>query len=215
MKQTIKNLDNLGLSLINSKSVDGIELNDIDFIELIDSGILDAIPYLGPVITTLRGTMNLRDKIFTKKFVRFLQDYNNQNIDIDKLDSFQERIQTDKQYRIKVTETLIEYIDTFKSSRKIEIYSNLFSSYISGVFSWEYFLQLSESLERVDVQYLEEIPKIDTFEGKEVTEYDEEETMAESNLESSGLAIRMSTWSSDIYPTKIGKDIYKYGLKKI
>ncbi len=38
--------------------------------------------------------------------------------------------------------------------------------------------------------------------------------MKESDLISAGLAIKMSVWSSDIYPTELGRDLYKYGIQK-
>ncbi|MCC9166539.1 hypothetical protein [Pontibacter harenae] len=209
----MENIDNFGLSLTNRNQLKRIGLGNMDFIEIFDSGIFDSVPYLGEIITTYKGFMNLRDKIFTKKFIKFLQAFESQDIDETKREEFRNKIQDDKKYRIKVTETLIEYIDDFKNENKIIIYSNLFSAYINGSFNWEYFLQLSDCLEKVDIPNLSVIPKIDTTEGKEVQQYNEEETTAESNLESSGLAIRMSVWSSDIYPTRFGKDLYKYGLK--
>ncbi|WFB66717.1 hypothetical protein [Chryseobacterium sp. WX] len=210
----MKNIDNFGLSLTNKDSTKRIKLNEIDIEEIVDSGILDAIPYLGDAISSYKGVMNLRDKIFTKKFIRFLQSFENQTISEKEYNDFVNRITNDKKYRIKVTETLIEYIDNFKSNDKIEVYSNLLTAYIENKFSWEHFIKLSECLEKVDLNYLTIIPKIDTTEDKEVQEYNEDETTGESNLESSGLAIRMSVWSSDIYPTKYGKDLFQYGLKK-
>ncbi|HAY3506277.1 hypothetical protein [Elizabethkingia anophelis] len=210
----MKNIDNFGLSLTNKDSTKKINLNEIDIVEIVDSGILDSIPYLSEIISTYKGVMNLRDKIFTKKFIRFLQSFENQTISEKEYNDFTNRIVNDKNYRIKITETLIEYIDNFKNTSKIEVYSNLLTAYIENKFSWEYFIKLSDCLEKVDMHYLNIIPQIDTTENKEIQQYDEDETTGESNLESSGLAIRMSVWSSDIYPTKYGRDIYKYGLRK-
>ncbi len=58
------------------------------------------------------------------------------------------------------------------------------------------------------------IPQIDTTEGKEIKNYNEAEQRGESDLVSAGLAIKMSVWSSDIYPTSLGKDIYKFRFKE-
>ncbi|MCL2291187.1 MAG: hypothetical protein FWC34_10905 [Bacteroidetes bacterium] len=209
----MKNIDNFALSLTNRKSTEQIKLNEVDFVEIIDSGILEGIPHIGKIISTYKGFINLRDKIFIKKFIRFLQDFENQNIDEQKLDDFKNKIQNDKNYRIKITETLIEYIDDLKNTQKIGIYCNLFASYVNGDFDWEHFLQLTDCLERVDLKNLVIIPRIDTKKGKEVQNYDEDRVTAEGNLQSSGLVIKMSVWSADIYPTQFGRDIYKYGLK--
>lgn len=188
-------------------------MNEIDIVEIVDSGILDSIPYLSEIISTYKGVMNLRDKIFTKIY-SFFTIFRKSNYKWKEYNDFTNRIVNDKNYRIKITETLIEYIDNFKNTSKIEVYSNLLTAYIENKFSWEYFIKLSDCLEKVDMHYLNIIPQIDTTENKEIQQYDEDETTGESNLESSGLAIRMSVWSSDIYPTKYGRDIYKYGLRK-
>ena len=127
--------------------------------------------------------------------------------------SFRVKIETDKEYRTKVVETLVEYIDEIRNSNKIEIYSNLFAAYVNGNYSWEYFLDLSECLMKVNLNSLSMIPKIDTIEGKGCQVYDEDETSIESNLISSGLALEVSVWSADIYPTQYGRDLLKYGVK--
>jgi len=104
----MKNIDNFGLSLTNKDSTKKIKLNEIDIEEIVDSGILDAVPYLGDAISSYKGFMNLRDKIFTKKFIRFLQSFENQTISENEYNDFVNRITNDKNYRIKITETLIE-----------------------------------------------------------------------------------------------------------
>ncbi|ADQ80326.1 hypothetical protein Palpr_2190 [Paludibacter propionicigenes WB4] len=209
----MKNLENYGLALTNGKIPNTVNFDELDIFEIIESGIFDGVPGLGEIISTYKGFMDLRDKIFMKKFLRFLQTYNAHTIDEEKLVKFRNKIKSDKKYRTKITETLIEYIDDYKSAQKVEIYSNLFTAYINDFYDWEYFLTLSDCLRKVNLKNLNVIPKIDTTEGKEVTEYDESEVSAESDLVSAGLAIQMSVWSSDTYPTCFGKDLLKYGLK--
>ena len=209
----MKNLDNYGLALTNGKIPNTVNFDELDIFEIFESGIFDAVPGLGEIISTYKGFMDLRDKIFMKKFLRFLQSYNAQTIDEEKLIKFREKIKSNKNYRTKVTEALIEYIDDYKSAQKIEIYSNLFSAYINDCYDWEYFLNLSDCLMKVNLKNLNLIPEIDTTEGKGVKQYNESKVSAESDLISSGLAIKMSVWSSDTYPTCFGKDLLKYGVK--
>lgn len=207
------NIENYGLILANRKFPKSLNLDKKDIFEIFNSDILDSIPYLGDIVSTYKGVISLRDRIFTKKFMRFLQSYTNDDICEEKLTCFRARIETDKNYRTKVVETLIEYIDEIKNSNKIEILSNLFSAYINGNYNWDYFLDLSNCLIKVNLNSLSMISKIDTTEGKSVKNYDEKKVSTESNLISSGLAIKMSVWASDTYPTQLGKDILKYGIK--
>ena len=207
------NIENYGLILANRKFPKSLNLDKKDIFEIFNSDILDSIPYLGDIVSTYKGVISLRDRIFTKKFMRFLQSYTNDDICEEKLTCFRTRIETDKYYRTKVVETLIEYIDEIKNSNKIGILSNLFSAYINGNYNWDYFLDLSDCLMKVNLNSLSMISKIDTTEGKSVKNYDEKKVSTESNLISSGLAIKMSVWASDTYPTQLGKDILKYGIK--
>ncbi len=207
------NIENYALVLTSREFPQNLNLDKKDIFEIFDSGVLDSIPYLGDIVSTYKGIISLRDRIFTKKFLRFLQAYNNNTVSEDKLTSFREKIETDKEYRTKVVETLVEFIDEIRNSNKIEIYSNLFAAYMNGNYNWEYFLDLSECLMKVNLNNLSMITKIDTTEGKEVQKYDEKKISSESDLISSGLAIKMSIWSSDTYPTQFGKDLIKYGIK--
>nr|DAT59411.1 MAG TPA: hypothetical protein [Caudoviricetes sp.] len=111
-------------------------------------------------------------------------------------------------------EGLIEYIDDFKRIEKIEIFARLFVAYINDSYNWEYFLDLSDCLMKANLNCITNIPKIDTFEGKEVKEYNEKESSIDAQMISSGLAMELSVWSSDLYPTTLGKDLYKYGIKE-
>lgn len=211
----MENIDDFGFSLTSRNSINKISLIKKDFIEIIKSGVFDAVPYVGNIISTYRGVMNIRDKIFIKKFLFFLQSYESKTIDENKFEEFKSKIINDKDYRIKVTESLINYVDDFKDYKKIEIFSNLFIGYIYGNYNWEYFLRLTDALEKVDISNLNLIPKIDTTQGKEITKYDENKITVEANLSSAGIVSRLSVWSSDLYPTKIGKDLYKYGIEKL
>lgn len=207
------NIENYAFVLTSRKFPKNLNLDKKDIFEIFDSEILANIPYLGDIVSTYKGIISLRDRIFTKKFLRFLQAYNNDTVNEYKLTSFRAKIETDKEYRTKVVETLVEFIDEIRNSNKIEIYSNLFAAYVNGNYNWEYFLDLSECLMKVNLNSLSIITKIDTIEGKEVRKYDEKKVSSESDLISSGLAIKMSVWSSDTYPTQFGKDLIKYGIK--
>lgn len=209
----MNNIENYALALTSREFPQNLNLDSKNIFEIFDSGVLDSIPYLGDIVSTYKGIISLRDRIFTKKFLRFLQAYNNDTVSEDKLISFRAKIETDKEYRTKVVEILIEFIDEIRNSNKIEIFSNLFAAYVNGNYNWEYFLDLSECLMKVNLNNLSMISKIDTIEGKEVQKYDEKTVSSESDLISSGLAIKMSVWSSDTYPTQFGKDLIKYGIK--
>lgn len=209
----MNNLSNFSTALISGTIPAKLNIKDIDIFEIMESGIFDNIPGIGEIISVGKSIMNIRDKFTFKKFIIFLQSYNKINIDEDKLNTFRNRFQNDKSYRIKITEYLISYLDDFKRIEKSEIYANLFAEYINEAYSWEHFLNLSDLLSRINIDSLIKMPMIDTQEGKDVKTFNEKESSIEADMISSGLAMRLSVWSSSIYPTSLGKDLYKYGIK--
>lgn len=209
----MNNLSNFSTALISGTIPAKVNIKDIDIFEIIESGIFDNIPGIGEIISVGKSIMNIRDKFTLKKFIIFLQSYNKIHIDENKLNIFRSRFQNDKSYRIKITEYLISYLDDFKRIEKSEIYANLFAEYINETYSWEHFLNLSDLLSKINIDSLIRMPIIDTKEGKEVQTFNEKESSIEADMISSGLAMRLSIWSSSIYPTSLGKDLYKYGIK--
>lgn len=209
----MNNLSNFSTALISGTIPAKVNIKDIDIFEIIESGIFDNIPGIGEIISVGKSIMNIRDKFTLKKFIIFLQSYNKIHIDENKLNIFRSRFQNDKSYRIKITEYLISYLDDFKRIEKSEIYANLFAEYINETYSWEHFLNLSDLLSKINIDSLIRMHIIDTKEGKEVQTFNEKESSIEADMISSGLAMRLSIWSSSIYPTSLGKDLYKYGIK--
>ncbi|MGE0772483.1 MAG: hypothetical protein AB7K37_12275 [Cyclobacteriaceae bacterium] len=189
-----------------------VDLEEADIFELFDSDILDSIPGLKEIRAFYKAYASIRDRLFMKKFLLFLQELRTGTISEEKRADFKAKFDSDKKYRTRIMEHIISYIDEYKSNERVKILSRLFRAYIEGHYDWEYFLAMAGCLERVNLDFVNEIPRLDTTEGKEVTQYDERQILAESNLISSGLAIKMSVWSSDTYPTQLGKDIYKFGL---
>ena len=70
------NIENYALVLTSREFPQNLNLDKKDIFEIFDSGVLDSIPYLGDIVSTYKGIISLRDRIFTKKFLRFLQAYN-------------------------------------------------------------------------------------------------------------------------------------------
>ena len=204
---------NYSKALTDGIILSSINVYGLDIYEIVDSGIFDNIPGIGVIISTGRSIMSIRDRLFIKKFVKFLQEFNTMSISESEREKFRKKFQEDELYRIEITECLISYIDDFKRLEKAEILARLFAEYIKGTFPWEHFLDLSDLLSKINISNLMQIPQIDTKEGKEVQNFDEQQSSVEADLISSGLAMRLSIWSSCVYPTSLGKDLYTFGVK--
>lgn len=200
-------------ALIDGRIPSNVNVCGLDIYEIIDSGIFDNIPGLGVIISTGRSLMSIRDRLFIKKFVKFLQEFNSIPIDDSKRSKFREKFQEDESYRIEITECLISYIDDFKRLEKTEILARLFAEYLKGTFSWDHFLNLVDLLSKINISNLMRVPQIDTKEGKEVKSFDEQQSSVEADMISSGLAMRLSIWSSCVYPTSLGKELYAFGIR--
>lgn len=211
--ESSEDLKNLAIAIRDGVIPNHVNIEEIDIFQLLDSDILKAVPGINKIVLAYKGFLNIRDKIFTKKFLIFLKEFRDKTINPDKFQKFQRKFDSDDNFRRKIIENLIVYIDDYKTYEKIKILARLFGAYIEHHFDWDHFLNLANCLDKVNLSNLIIIPKIDTTEGKEIIDFNEADLQGESDLISAGLAIQMSVWSSDIYPTNLGKDIYKFGYK--
>jgi len=198
----------------------GIDYAELAFDEILNDGVLNEIPLVKSLISIAKIGINIKEKFFIKKLLTFLREFHSQNINNEKLDTFKTKFAEDSKFRANITEQIMIFNDAFLNIEKSKILAKLFKSYIEGYFDWNYFNYLSvclnnahpkafEFLERLSKNNFE-IPE-DPDERKKLNfERDEE---SEALLYSCGIAYETSSWSSGFSVSKLGKDLYLYGIK--
>lgn len=123
-KLEISLIESIGESNISEVVGDGIEIS-ID--SLITDDLLKEIPIVKTVVAISKGVLNVRDYLFLKKVIIFLNEVN--EIDLEKRKKFVEEIEkTDKLNEVGVR--LMEIIDKTFFEYKAKIIGLLFASFL-------------------------------------------------------------------------------------
>ncbi|MDV3753392.1 hypothetical protein CMU20_00005 [Elizabethkingia anophelis] len=212
-----KNLsDSVSLEITNTTLDLAIDYAEVGMDEFLD-GALKEIPFVKTLYSFGKIGYSIRERFFVKKLLTFLQEFHSKEIQIDNLNNFKNRFDSDEKYKEKVVENLLVYTDTFLNIEKAKIFAKLFRNYINEKYDWKYFLGLADCLNSVNINafdFLREMAEVDY----EISETPEERKIPrngdkEALLYSCGIAYQSSTWSSSFNISQVGKDLYEYGIK--
>lgn len=212
MNMNLNTTGNLSLAISNAQIPDDFNIEDADIFELFDSDMLDYLPGIREIRILYKGYISIRDRLFFKNFIIFLKEYNSKTISEKKLTEFKRDFDQDEKHKRKVMENLIFYIDQTNNIQKIKILAKLFRAYVEGNYNWSHFVDMADALNKVNLTFLKDIPKLKLRLTGDKHGYNETAVLSESNLITSGLAVKVSGFASQTYPSNIGLDIYKYGL---
>ena len=153
-------IENFEKSLFNDS-------NDVisDYLELgidsfISDGILKEIPIVKSIVSVLRIGKNIHDRNLLKQTLTFINEFNNNNISIEKLNRYREGIENnDKKCEEELGRVLLllnSYIDKEKSI----MLAKLFKAYINMEINWNKFCEYSEIINRLFIQDFDFLRKI-------------------------------------------------------
>ena len=141
--------------------------NDVisDYLELgvdsfISDGILKEIPIVKSIVSVLKIGKNIHDRNLLKQTLTFINEFNNSNISIEKLNRYREDIENnDKKCEEELGRVLLllnSYIDKEKSI----MLAKLFKAYINIEINWNKFCEYSEIINRLFIQDFDLLRKI-------------------------------------------------------
>lgn len=135
---------------------------------LLSDGILKDVPIIGTMFSLAKIGVSINDRIFCKKVLHFLF----QIKDIPKKNRFEfvERINNDKKFNTKVSESLILLIDKFNDYSKAEYLGKLFSLTIQEKIDYTTFLKLSNIIDKAFIPDLKNLIAIYKEKNNEVDE---------------------------------------------
>ncbi len=154
LNESIKN------ELFNTSIDISINYAEISLDAFFNEGLFKDIPFVSTLYSVYKIGNTIRDACFVKKLLIFLREYNNGNINKNKLEKFKEKIENDVSYKVKVTENLITYLDRFDQNFKAKLLARLFIACINGNFNWEIFIDLSTIIDRLfinDIKVIQEL----------------------------------------------------------
>lgn len=147
-------------SLINNAESgleDYLELSIDNFIE---DGILKDIPIVSSIVNGLKFAKNIYDRNLLKQTLVFISELNNGTISKDKLIAYKSTIENNHKKCEEELGRILIYLNSFIDKEKSVILTKLFKAYISQNISWSEFCEFSEITNKLFIQDLPILSKI-------------------------------------------------------
>lgn len=193
-----------------------IDYSEIYLDDFIESEALKEIPLVKSAVGIIKAGISINQFFFAKKLLSFIQEFNSKTLDPAKREKFQDRILKDHKFRKKVTEQTMVFIDRHIVITKTQVLAQLFSSFVEDKISFDQYVSLSLSLEKVhpdSFNFLKELSETNfevSQDKKGDKKFDEQ-----ALLLSSGIARETSAWSHGFIVSEDGKQLYELGIKPI
>lgn len=133
-------------------AVDGAELA-ID--SILHEGLLKDIPIVGTIYKIGRASIGVREAIFTKKVLKFLQEL--KDIPLAEREEFLRKLEENAKYSNRVGEKLLVLIERLDDIDKSSVIGRLFKAAVAEKIDYETFLKLSSI---VDKAFLPDLLKL-------------------------------------------------------
>lgn len=148
------------IELVNSIASDklgsvGRDLAEVAFDAVLKEGVFRDIPIFNTVVASYQAGVEIRQQLFLKKVIKFLQELSNTTF--EKRQKFVAEIEQDPRKKREFGETLILLIERADSLQKPSILGRLLKYLILGNISYEDATRLSFIVDRVyitDLNYL-------------------------------------------------------------
>jgi hypothetical protein len=203
--------------LLNPNIDLAIDYSEIYIDDLIQNETLKEIPIIKTVVGIINTGISINNFFFAKKLLSFIKEFNTGQINKKNKINFQKKILEDSKFRKKTTEHIMIYLDRFNDVNKALILANLFKSYVEEKISFEKFVFISVSLEKLhphSYRFLSDLEKIDyeighNFKGDR--DYDSESLLFSSGLATDGPA----DWWKGFKLKEEGVLLYELGIKPL
>jgi hypothetical protein len=131
--------EGLGKELINRNSDTLIDYGEMLLKDIFNSDVIDQIPVIKTIAAFSKTGLAIKERFFAKKLINFLNTYQLGYIDESELDSFKVKME-DANYKSKVIETIMVYLDRYNDTYKAILISKVFIGYIQSKYNWDKFV---------------------------------------------------------------------------
>lgn len=141
-------------SLVNTSLSDAtIDLAESSIDKLIDNEVVKNIPIAKTLIGAMQAGANIRDRLFLKKIMAFLQ--NLDDVDVETRRKMINEINDSQKYRLEVGEKLLYIIDNCNDHEISEIIAKLFVAFLYEDISYNEFIIAAEIASRLTINDIE------------------------------------------------------------
>ncbi|POP41218.1 hypothetical protein CHU32_23250 [Superficieibacter electus] len=176
----------------------GKEYAELGVQSLIESNILESIPFVSTVVGLYKATSTVRDQLFTEKVIRFLTRFSDLS-DAERINMTQQLNEDDK-FAGKAGARLIEIIDRMESADKPEVAAEFLKAFAREEIDFNILRRLLVSLERIPSFDIRELAAFAAINSGQPVEMDEAFL---DSLVNAGLGKSNGAWKSIIVPTEL------------
>lgn len=147
------------------------EYAEIALDSLLNEGILKEIPIVGTIFNLGKCGLTIKNLQFTRNYLTFLQEVRNNEKTVMELEKHIEELNNNP----KQMETLLIYLEEYKSVDKIKYMANIYRAFLSPNIlkvNWEETLIFFELLDRLLPSDIEDLKKMMTY-GARATEFND------------------------------------------
>lgn len=124
------------------------DLTEVGLDAIIEDGILKDIPLLSTAIAIYKIGNNIKDRHNLKKLIMFLNEINNGIVNEEKRLKYQQKFQSNEDFRNQEIEYLLILIDRYISYDKPKMLAKLYLAYMEQQIKWFELCQCAEIIDR-------------------------------------------------------------------
>lgn len=166
--------------LINPLGGVSINIGEIALDSVLEDSVLKEIPIIGTIASICKVGMNIKDRYFAKKILRFLEAVKNKGTDDEFYNDFREKMK-DKEYAQKIVERIVIIIDDMKEETSAVYLAALFRAYIDKYITFTEFKRFSHYIDEYEYLDFEFLRMLDNRIMQEVDFAEENTTTNESH----------------------------------
>lgn len=148
----------------------GTDLLEIGIDSVLEDGVLQDIPIINSIIGIYKTGASIREYLFMKKLIKFLNEFKKIN-EIDRQRFISEEL-GDKEKREKFGETILSLIEKADESKKLNLYAQVFKLHIMGKCTYDESIRICTMIDKIFYSDLEYLIKFQdgSFEERLITE---------------------------------------------
>jgi hypothetical protein len=125
------------------------DISEIAIDSMLNDGLLKEIPLVSTVLVLSKTSIAIRDRIFLKKILRFLNEIF--KISVDERNSFAAQLESNPSLREKVGDAIIIFIERHDDIEKSELLAKVFTGFIKNKLDLDTFLRLCSSIDKTTI----------------------------------------------------------------
>lgn len=138
-----------GSSLTEEVSSIAGEYAELGLDALVEDGLFKDIPIVSTAVAVYRIGKSIREKHHIAKLISFLNEINKGIADKEKRQKYQEKFNSNEEFRNKELEYILILIDRYISFDKPPMLAKLYLAYLDSKIQWVEFTQYAEVIDRL------------------------------------------------------------------